>query len=97
MTIANAANIDAPGVLIATSGLSNLILSEDQSTIEIGAGNTWSDVYRFLEAYKLVVVGGRAGKLIPLTILVRFGVTNVGRLGRCARIPSRGRYLVFQQ
>ncbi|KAI8268133.1 hypothetical protein K4K58_006224 [Colletotrichum sp. SAR11_239] len=61
MTIANAANINAPGVLVATSGLSNLVLSEDQSTIEVGAGNTWSDVYRFLEPYKLAVVGGRAG------------------------------------
>ncbi|KAI8278248.1 hypothetical protein K4K57_001583 [Colletotrichum sp. SAR 10_99] len=61
MTIANAANINAPGVLVATSGLSNLVLSDDQSTIEVGAGNTWSDVYRFLEPYKLAVVGGRAG------------------------------------
>ncbi|KAF4871836.1 Bifunctional solanapyrone synthase [Colletotrichum siamense] len=61
MTIANAANINAPGVLVATSGLSNLVLSDDQATIEVGAGNTWSDVYRFLEPYKLAVVGGRAG------------------------------------
>ncbi|KAJ0297319.1 hypothetical protein Brms1b_013609 [Colletotrichum noveboracense] len=61
MTIANAANINAPGVLVATPGLSNLVLSDDQSTIEVGAGNTWSDVYRFLEPYKLAVVGGRAG------------------------------------
>lgn len=68
MTIANAANINAPGVLVATSGLSNLVLSDDQSTIEVGAGNTWSDVYRFLEPYKLAVVGGRAGELMFLTI-----------------------------
>ncbi|KAF4778635.1 FAD binding domain protein [Colletotrichum scovillei] len=61
MTISNAANIDAPGVLISTSNLNNLTLSADQATIEVGAGNTWSDVYRFLEPYQLAVVGGRAG------------------------------------
>lgn len=63
MTISNAANIDAPGVLISTSNLNNLTLSADQATIEVGAGNTWSDVYRFLEPYQLAVVGGRAGQL----------------------------------
>lgn len=61
MPIANAANINSSGVLLSSSGMTQLQLSEDQSTIEIGAGNKWGEVYEYLEPFKLAVVGGRSG------------------------------------
>lgn len=61
MPISNAANIETPGVLLASISMSQLKLSDDQSTIEVGTGNKWSQVYQFLAPYQLTVVGGRAG------------------------------------
>lgn len=69
MPIANAANINSSGVLLSSSGMTQLQLSEDQSTIEIGAGNKWGEVYEYLEPYKLAVVGGRSGGCFPSNVL----------------------------
>ncbi|RSL99004.1 hypothetical protein CEP52_009997 [Fusarium oligoseptatum] len=61
MPIPNAANIDSSGVLVASASLNQLILDDEKETIEVGSGNKWTNVYEYLEPYKLAVVGGRAG------------------------------------
>lgn len=61
MPITNAANINSSGILLASSGLNKLQLSADKSVLEVGAGNVWADVYKYLEPHKLTVVGGRSG------------------------------------
>lgn len=61
MPATGAANIDSNGVLVSTSGLKSLTLSDDQATVSIGAGSKWVDVLNFLEPYGLATVGGRVG------------------------------------
>ncbi|KAJ5092637.1 FAD dependent oxidoreductase [Penicillium alfredii] len=61
MPIANAANINSSGVLLSSFGLSQLKVSDDHSTVHVGPGNRWADVYKYLEPYGLSVVGGRLG------------------------------------
>lgn len=61
MPIAGSANIDASGVLLSSAGLDQLVLSEDQSTVSVGPGNHWVDVYDYLEPSGKTVVGGRMG------------------------------------
>lgn len=61
MPIAGSANIDASGVLISSADLDQLILSEDQSTVSVGPGNHWVDVYDYLEPSGKIIVGGRMG------------------------------------
>lgn len=83
MPIANAANINDTGVLLSSSGLTQLRLSDDQSTIKVGAGNTWGDVYQYLAMYELTVVGGRSGKYnVTLSFLiVRTDNWSLGSVG----------------
>ncbi|KZV64574.1 FAD-binding domain-containing protein [Peniophora sp. CONT] len=47
------------GVMIAMSRFSNVTLSADKSTVEVGAGLIWDDVYSALEDSGVNVVGGR--------------------------------------
>lgn len=61
MPIAGAANIDTTGVLISSTNLDQLIISEDLSTVSVGPGNHWVNVYDYLEPYNKIVVGGRMG------------------------------------
>lgn len=61
MTVAGSANIDAAGILLSSTGLDQLILSEDGSTVSVGPGNHWADVYNFLEPSGKTIVGGRMG------------------------------------
>lgn len=61
MTIEGAANINSSGVLLSSVGLSELSLSSDGSTVSIGSGNRWVNVYDYLEPYGKAVVGGRSG------------------------------------
>lgn len=61
MPIANAANINSSGVLLSTFGLSQLQISKDHSTVNVGPGNRWVDVYKYIEPYGLSTVGGRLG------------------------------------
>ncbi|KAI9648725.1 hypothetical protein NHQ30_003365 [Ciborinia camelliae] len=58
MSYPGANNINA-GVMIALAGLKDLQISADNSTINVGPGNTWYDVYSYLEPYGRVVIGGR--------------------------------------
>ncbi|PLB47787.1 putative FAD dependent oxidoreductase, partial [Aspergillus steynii IBT 23096] len=70
MPIADAANVNSSGVLISSFGLNQLKLSEDQSTVNVGPGNRWTNIYDYLEPYGLTVVGGRLGHVgVPGYIL----------------------------
>ncbi|KAK8085467.1 FAD-binding domain-containing protein [Apiospora hydei] len=54
----SSANIQ-DGVTVDMRNLKGLYLSEDQSAIEIGAGETWESVYTELEKHGLTVAGAR--------------------------------------
>ncbi|PQE13561.1 FAD binding domain-containing protein [Rutstroemia sp. NJR-2017a BVV2] len=56
--VPNAASIQG-GVLIDLSLFNKVILSEDKSSVTIGAGNRWKDVSAVLDKNDLAVVGGR--------------------------------------
>jgi len=47
------------GVLISLVRLKQVILSEDNSSVEIGTGNLWTDVYTALDGSGVNTVGGR--------------------------------------
>jgi FAD/FMN-containing dehydrogenase len=53
------ANIDG-GVLISMSRIADLSYDARTETARIGSGNTWGQVYKFLESFQRVVVAGRA-------------------------------------
>jgi len=50
------------GVHITMSRFSNMTYYEVNQTVDIGAGLTWDDVYKFLQPYCVSVVGGRVWK-----------------------------------
>ena len=56
---AGSANIK-DGVTIDLSALNEITLSEDQSTVAIGPGQRWGNVYGALQAQNLSVSGARA-------------------------------------
>lgn len=47
------------GVLLALNKLSDMSVDEEESTISVGPGNKWVDVYGALEEYGLYTNGGR--------------------------------------
>lgn len=53
-----AANIDN-GILINLSLFNKVDYNPADSTVVIGPGNRWGDVYSALDAYNVTVVGGR--------------------------------------
>jgi FAD/FMN-containing dehydrogenase len=78
MPIPGAANIDSRGILPSSSGLSQIQVSEDQSTVSVGPGNYWGAVYRYLEPLGLVVVGGRMGVVGVPGFLLGGGISFFG-------------------
>ena len=48
-----------PGVHISMTRFNDIVIREDCQTVEIGAGLTWTDVYKYLVPKGLNVVGGR--------------------------------------
>lgn len=78
MPIGDSNNIDASGILLAGSGLNQLVLSEDGLTLEVGPGNKWADVYEYLAPHKLVVVGGRMGVVGVPGFLLGGGISFFG-------------------
>ena len=48
-----------PGVHISMTRFNDIVISKDSRTVEIGAGLTRTDVYRYLIPKGLSVVGGR--------------------------------------
>lgn len=59
MTIPTAANINSTGILISSTNLKTLKLSEDKSTLSVGPGHRWGDAYTYLNGTGKMVVGGR--------------------------------------
>ena len=59
---AGASNI-ADGLTIDLTRLNSLTLSPDSLIASVGPGNRWVDVYNWLEAYNLSVVGGRVSDI----------------------------------
>jgi len=51
------------GVLVDLSRMNSLELAEDESTVSIGPGARWGDVYLALEERGLLVVGGRVSSV----------------------------------
>lgn len=47
------------GVVISMTNFNSVSVSEDQKTVEVGAGLTWSKVYQELDPLNLAVTGGR--------------------------------------
>lgn len=47
------------GVHISMTRFNDIVIREDRRTIEVGAGLTWTDVYRYIVPMGLNVVGGR--------------------------------------
>ncbi|OJD36055.1 fad binding domain-containing protein [Diplodia corticola] len=78
MAIVGAANIDSSGVLLSSSNLNQLELSEDKSSVAVGPGNKWGDVFDYLEPYGLAVVGGRMSIVGVPGLLLGGGISNFG-------------------
>lgn len=53
-----AANIN-DGVLIDMADLSEVTYDPSSSTVTVGSGNRWGDVYAALDPYNITVAGGR--------------------------------------
>jgi hypothetical protein len=62
-------------VLLSTSNLSTLELSSEKSTVSVGAGNRWRDVYSYLTPYGLAAVGGRVGDVGVSGFLLGGGIS----------------------
>lgn len=78
MPISDAANINSSGVLLSTSGLTQINLSSDQTSVSIGPGNRWANVYKYLEPFGLSVVGGRMGVVGVPGLLLGGGISFFG-------------------
>lgn len=71
-------NINSTGVLLTGNNLAQIELSEDQSLVAVGPGNTWGDVLLYLEDYDLAVVGGRMSIVGVPGLLTGGGMSNFG-------------------
>ncbi|KAL1959377.1 hypothetical protein VTO42DRAFT_2180 [Malbranchea cinnamomea] len=60
--VPGASNIEG-GITIDMSKLNEVSVSRDKSTVYIGAGAKWGDVYRTLDELELSVIGGRAASV----------------------------------
>ncbi|KAI1842929.1 hypothetical protein JX266_010947 [Neoarthrinium moseri] len=98
---AGSANIDN-GVTIDLRDLKGITLSEDRSTVAIGVGETWANVYAELEQQHLTTPGGRVARLgvsefilgderADLWIALKGGLNNFGVVTciKMKTIPSR--------
>ncbi|KAL4778617.1 hypothetical protein BJX76DRAFT_366114 [Aspergillus varians] len=62
ISFGGAANINQ-GITIDLSSLNSMTLSDDRSTLSVGVGATWGEVYAFLDPLNLSVAGGRAAQV----------------------------------
>lgn len=63
MPIAGCNGIDGEGILLSTSNLTQLVLSDDQAVVSVGAGNRWHQVYSYLAPFGLAAVEGRISEV----------------------------------
>lgn len=75
MPIEDAANINATGVLISSTNLNTLALSDDKSYLSVGPGPRWGDVFTYLNGTDLMVVGGRLGPVGVSGLLLGGGMS----------------------
>ncbi|KAH8900531.1 FAD binding domain-containing protein [Thozetella sp. PMI_491] len=68
-------NINSEGFLLSTSNLTTLSLSGDSSTVSVGSGNRWRDVYSYLQPFGLAAVGGRIGDVGVAGFLLGGGIS----------------------
>ncbi|KAF3803279.1 Bifunctional solanapyrone synthase [Colletotrichum gloeosporioides] len=68
-------SIGSSGVLLSTSNLTTLAVSDDKATVSVGAGHRWRDVYSYLQPYGLAVVGGRIGGVGVSGLLLGGGIS----------------------
>lgn len=53
------ASVSNPGILVDLSKLNEISISDDHSTVSVGPGQNWGNVYEELDTYGVSVVGGR--------------------------------------
>ncbi|KAK1640835.1 FAD binding domain-containing protein [Colletotrichum phormii] len=68
-------SIGSSGILLSTTNLTTLALSNDKSTVSVGAGYRWRDVYSYLAPFGLAVVGGRIGGVGVPGLLLGGGIS----------------------
>lgn len=61
-TVLGASNLPA-GITLDLSALSSVSISADNSSVSLGPGTRWLDVYKELDPYGMTVAGGRAGSV----------------------------------
>lgn len=49
--------------MIDLGRLNSVQVSDDESAVSVGSGNTWTNVYSVLEKRGLLTIGGRAGSV----------------------------------
>ncbi|KAJ4372882.1 hypothetical protein N0V83_003173 [Neocucurbitaria cava] len=67
--------IDNSGILLSSSNLTAISLSSDKSTVSVGPGNRWRDVYSYLKQSDLAAVGGRVGHVGVPGLLLGGGIS----------------------
>ena len=67
--------IDNTGILLSASNLTSLALSSNKSTVSVGPGNRWGDVYSYLALSDLAAVGGRVGHVGVPGLLLGGGIS----------------------
>lgn len=75
MPIADAANINSTGVLISSTNLKTLQLSEDKETMSIGPGPRWGDVFEYMDGSNVTIVGGRLAPVGVPGLLLGGGIS----------------------
>lgn len=75
MPISDAANIGSSGVLLSSTNLNILKLSEDGETMSVGPGLRWGDVFNYLEFTNKIVIGGRLAPVGVPGLLLGGGIS----------------------
>ncbi|KAF2250595.1 hypothetical protein BU26DRAFT_423882, partial [Trematosphaeria pertusa] len=52
-------NLDG-GVLLSTKRINAIVYDEGSQTVRVGLGNTWGDLYGYLESLNRITPGGRS-------------------------------------
>lgn len=71
-------SIGTDGVLITMAELNQVTLSSDKSTVDVGGGNKWGEVYSVVEDHGLTVVGGRASNVGVAGFILGGGLSYLG-------------------
>jgi FAD/FMN-containing dehydrogenase len=72
------ANSIDDGILVVSSNLTTLQISDDRKSVVVGPGHTWGQVYKYLEQYNVAVAGGRLAPVGVPGLLLGGGVSFYG-------------------